>query len=54
MIRVFSSAGEVRAAIGEEIGPTDWFAVDQARIGAFAEVKEVLLRGGGFSRVHGA
>ncbi|MET9262054.1 MaoC family dehydratase [Amycolatopsis sp. NPDC004079] len=37
MTRVFSSADEVRAALGEEIGPTEWFAVDQARIDAFAE-----------------
>ncbi|MGW7532477.1 MaoC family dehydratase [Amycolatopsis sp. NPDC054798] len=37
MTRVFGSADEVRAALGEEIGPTDWFAVDQARIDAFAD-----------------
>ena len=37
MTRVFGSADEIRAALGEEIGPTAWFAVDQARIDAFAD-----------------
>lgn len=37
MTRVFGSADEVRTALGEEIGPTEWFTVDQARINAFAE-----------------
>ncbi|WP_134662825.1 MULTISPECIES: MaoC family dehydratase [unclassified Amycolatopsis] len=37
MTRVFGSADEMRAALGEEIGPTAWFAVGQARIDAFAE-----------------
>ncbi|MFB9928514.1 MaoC family dehydratase [Amycolatopsis halotolerans] len=37
MTRVFGSAEEIRAALGEDIGPTEWFTVDQERINAFAE-----------------
>ncbi|MEV4439364.1 MaoC family dehydratase [Streptomyces sp. NPDC049577] len=35
--RIFSSPGELRAAVGEEFGPSDWLAVDQRRIDLFAE-----------------
>jgi acyl dehydratase len=31
---------EIRARLGEEVGVSDWIAVDQARIDAFAEVTE--------------
>ncbi|GAA4553012.1 MaoC family dehydratase [Amycolatopsis samaneae] len=37
MTRVFASADDVRAVLGEEFGPTAWLTVDQARIDAFAE-----------------
>ena len=37
MTRHFTSADELRAAIGEEIGPSDPIVIDQARIDAFAE-----------------
>ncbi|GAB3150249.1 MaoC family dehydratase [Amycolatopsis stemonae] len=37
MTRVFSSPDEVRAALGEELGPTGWLVVEQNRIDAFAE-----------------
>lgn len=35
--RVFTSVGELRDAVGQEIGPTEWFAIDQQRIDRFAE-----------------
>ena len=35
--RVFTSIGELREAVGEDIGPTGWFEVDQQRIDLFAE-----------------
>lgn len=35
--RVFASPDELRAAIGETLGPSDWTVVDQPRIDRFAE-----------------
>jgi acyl dehydratase len=35
--RVFTSAGELRAAVGEPLGHSDWLEVDQRRIDLFAE-----------------
>ncbi|GAA0456301.1 MaoC family dehydratase [Streptomyces sp. NPDC046215] len=35
--RIFTSADELRAAIGAELGPSDWLEVDQKRIDLFAE-----------------
>ncbi|MEW1655411.1 MULTISPECIES: MaoC family dehydratase [unclassified Streptomyces] len=35
--RVFGSIEELRAAVGEELGPSDWLTVDQARIDLFAQ-----------------
>ncbi|PNE41581.1 MULTISPECIES: MaoC family dehydratase [Streptomyces] len=35
--RVFGSVEELRAAIGEELGPSDWLEIDQKRIDLFAE-----------------
>ncbi|MBW1602207.1 MaoC family dehydratase [Streptomyces sp. JJ66] len=35
--RVFTSAGELRAAVGAEFGPSDWLEVDQKRIDLFAD-----------------
>ncbi|MGW5515202.1 MaoC family dehydratase [Nocardia africana] len=37
MIRTFAGLDEVRAALGEQLGPSDPLIVDQARIDAFAE-----------------
>src|SRR5258708_28845877 len=36
-MRTFASAGEVRAAVGEPLGYSDWHLVDQDRIDRFAE-----------------
>ncbi|MGV9674081.1 MaoC family dehydratase [Nocardia sp. NPDC003482] len=38
MIRTFTGLDEVRAALGEPLGPSEPLLVDQARIDAFAEV----------------
>ncbi|MCT2588892.1 MaoC family dehydratase [Streptomyces sp. N2-109] len=35
--RVFTSADELRAAVGEELGTSDWLEIDQRRIDLFAE-----------------
>lgn len=35
--RIFTSPEELRAAVGEELGPTDWLEIDQKRIDLFAE-----------------
>jgi len=37
MTRVFNSAAELSAAVGDHLGHSDWVLVDQARIDAFAE-----------------
>ncbi len=36
-MRVFSSFDEVDAAVGEELGTSDWLRVDQDRVDAFAD-----------------
>jgi acyl dehydratase len=36
-MRVFSSLDEVSAAIGEELGTSDWLTIDQERVNVFAE-----------------
>jgi acyl dehydratase len=36
MTRVFNSAAELSAAVGDHLGHSDWVLVDQARIDAFA------------------
>ncbi|GAB3648166.1 MaoC family dehydratase [Streptomyces sparsus] len=35
--RVFASLDELRAAVGEVLGPSDWLEVDQKRIDLFAD-----------------
>ncbi|MFR9673968.1 MaoC family dehydratase [Streptomyces sp. TR02-1] len=35
--RVFTSVEELRSAVGEELGTSDWLEVDQKRIDLFAE-----------------
>jgi acyl dehydratase len=37
-MRNFKSIDEMKAALGEELGPSDWVAIDQLRIDGFAEV----------------
>jgi acyl dehydratase len=37
MARIFRDLDEIAAALDEEMGPTGWLTVDQARIDAFAE-----------------
>ncbi|MFE2375878.1 MaoC family dehydratase [Streptomyces sp. NPDC059398] len=35
--RIFTSADELRAGIGERLGPSDWLEIDQKRIDLFAD-----------------
>ncbi|MFH8341387.1 MaoC family dehydratase [Streptomyces sp. AM6-12] len=35
--RIFTSPAELKAAVGEQLGPTEWLEVDQKRIDLFAE-----------------
>ncbi len=35
--RIFTSADELRAAVGEQLGHSDWLEIDQRRIDLFAE-----------------
>ncbi|EXU68481.1 MULTISPECIES: MaoC family dehydratase [Streptomyces] len=35
--RIFTSPDELRSAVGEELGPSDWLEVDQKRIDLFAD-----------------
>lgn len=37
-MRRFKSIEELKATLGEELGPSDWIKIDQERIDAFAEV----------------
>ncbi|AHH17634.1 putative enoyl-CoA hydratase 1 [Nocardia nova SH22a] len=37
MVRTFTGLDQIRAALGEELGPGETLVVDQARIDAFAE-----------------
>jgi acyl dehydratase len=36
-VRVFRSLDELNAALGEEIGPTDWLTITQERVDQFAD-----------------
>lgn len=36
-MRVFTSLDELRAAVGESVGPGPWLTIDQARIDGFAK-----------------
>jgi acyl dehydratase len=36
-MRTFQTYGELTAAVSEELGVSDWIAIDQARVDAFAE-----------------
>ncbi|MDX3075061.1 MaoC family dehydratase [Streptomyces sp. NPDC088354] len=35
--RIFTSVDELKAAVGEELGTTDWLEIDQKRIDLFAD-----------------
>ncbi|MFD7549854.1 MaoC family dehydratase [Streptomyces sp. NPDC059578] len=35
--RIFTSVGELRAAVGEPLGPGEWLEIDQDRVDLFAE-----------------
>ncbi|KIZ17753.1 MaoC family dehydratase [Streptomyces natalensis] len=35
--RVFASVDDLRGAVGEELGPSDWLEIDQKRIDLFAD-----------------
>ena len=39
-MRTFTTTDEIEAAVGEEIGPTDWIEIDQARVNLFADATE--------------
>ena len=39
-MRTFRGVEELTAAIGEELGPTEWLLIDQARIDRFADASE--------------
>jgi acyl dehydratase len=36
-VRVFSSLGELDAAVGEQLGPTEWTTITQEQVDLFAE-----------------
>ena len=36
-MRVFSSLDELKAAVGEELGPTEWLTITQDRVDQFAD-----------------
>jgi acyl dehydratase len=37
MARIFKTPAELLSCIGEELGPTDWLLIDQARVDLFAD-----------------
>lgn len=39
-MRVFQSLAELGAALGEEIGPGDWFTISQERVNQFADATD--------------
>jgi acyl dehydratase len=39
-VQTYHGIADLEEAIGKEIGPTDWFTVDQARINGFADDTE--------------
>lgn len=38
--RIFTSAEELSAAIGEPLGPTEWLLIDQQRVNTFADATD--------------
>jgi acyl dehydratase len=39
-VRIFRDVADLEAALGEELGPTDWLRIDQARVDGFAAATE--------------
>jgi acyl dehydratase len=39
-VRTFTTTEEIAAAVGEDIGPTDWVEIDQDRVNLFADATE--------------
>ncbi|HEY6425458.1 MAG TPA: MaoC family dehydratase [Pseudonocardiaceae bacterium] len=39
-MRVFTAAGELRTAVGEELGASDWMIIGQRRVDAFADATD--------------
>jgi acyl dehydratase len=37
---IYRSIADIEAAVGKELGPSDWFAVEQDRVDGFADVTE--------------
>ena len=42
-MRVFNTVEEMKECVGQEIGVSDWFAIDQDRINDFADATGCLL-----------
>jgi acyl dehydratase len=38
--QIYQSVADLEAAIGQELGPTEWFTVDQSRVDGFADMTE--------------
>ena len=38
-MRVFNTVEEMKECVGQEIGVSDWFAIDQDRINDFPQVR---------------
>jgi acyl dehydratase len=39
-VETYQSAAALEAAVGTEIGPTEWFTIDEDRVNGFADVTE--------------
>ena len=39
-METYRNAAALEAAVGTEVGPTEWFTIDQARINGFADVTQ--------------
>lgn len=39
-MRTFTSVDEVKAAVGEQVGPSEWLEIDQNRVNTFADATE--------------
>jgi acyl dehydratase len=39
-MRIFATIDELAGAVGEALGPGEWFPVDQARVGRFADATD--------------
>ena len=39
-MRVFDTIDDLKGAVGEELGVSDWFTIDQDRINQFADATE--------------